>query len=242
MPQALSLTMVSLMRMKIVKKLTLLLLTAAISVLRFQIVYCGSAPDFTLTDIDEYTFSLSDFRGKVVILNFFSSRCGPCNTEMSHLKAVQNEFGTKLTIISISIRLNYDTDEILRQFRDDHDITWIVARDTANVRGKYDVPAIPTLYIIGREGYIKHYHHGLTEASTLIQEINEINVDLNNDEIVNIQDLFIVAKAYGSHGSNIPNPGDPHSEKWNPVADVTKDGWVNIRDLFEVAKDYGKTV
>jgi len=109
-----------------------------------------------------------------VILNFFSSRCGPCNTEMSHLKAVQNEFGTKLTIISLSIRLSYDTDEILRQFRNDHDITWIVARDTANVRGKYDVPAIPTLYIIDQKGDIGYHHVGLTEASVIIEEVNEL--------------------------------------------------------------------
>jgi len=66
--------------------------------------------------------------------------------------------------------------------------------------------------------------------------------DLNGDGTINIQDLFIVAKTYGSHGPDIPNPGDPASEKWNAIADVNKDGWVNIQDLFEVAKDYGKTV
>ena len=66
--------------------------------------------------------------------------------------------------------------------------------------------------------------------------------DLNNDGVVNIQDIFIVAKAYGSHGPDIPNPGDPASEKWNAIADVNKDGWINIQDLFKVAKDYGKTV
>jgi len=69
-----------------------------------------------------------------------------------------------------------------------------------------------------------------------------METDLNKDGKVNIQDLFIVAKAFGSHGPDIPNPGDLASEKWNPVADVTKDGWVNIRDLYEVAKDYGKTL
>jgi len=68
------------------------------------------------------------------------------------------------------------------------------------------------------------------------------HTDLNGDGKINIQDLFTVAKAYGSHGPDIPNQGDPASEKWNAIADVNKDGWINIQDLFKVAKDYGKTV
>jgi len=70
----------------------------------------------------------------------------------------------------------------------------------------------------------------------------ELTSDLNNDGTVDIQDLFLVAKAFGSHGLGIPNPGDPPSEKWNPIADVNNDGWISIKDLFEIAKDYGKTV
>jgi len=66
--------------------------------------------------------------------------------------------------------------------------------------------------------------------------------DLNGDGIVNIHDLFIVVKAFGSHGPDIPNLGNPPSEKWNAAADVNKDGWINIHDLHEVAKDYGKPV
>jgi len=64
--------------------------------------------------------------------------------------------------------------------------------------------------------------------------------DLNKDGTVNIQDLFTVAKAFDSHGPDMPNPDDPPSEKWNETADVNEDDWVNIKDLFQVAKDYGK--
>ena len=66
--------------------------------------------------------------------------------------------------------------------------------------------------------------------------------DLNLDGKVNIHDLLIISKAFGSHGPDIPNQGDPASEKWNETADVNKDGWISIKDLFEVAKNYGKTV
>jgi len=61
----------------------------------------------------------------------------------------------------------------------------------------------------------------------------ELMSDLNNDGIVNIQDLFIVAKAYQT------KPGD---ENWDPRADLDGNDLINIIDLYEVAKDYGKTV
>jgi len=92
---------------------------------------------------------------------------------------------------------------------------------------------------------------GMWNTSYVIDENNQDNYplmgiwwnlcDLNKDGEVNIQDLFAVAKAFGSHGPDIPNMGDPASEKWNETADVNKDGWINIKDLFRVAKDFGKT-
>jgi uncharacterized protein YfaS (alpha-2-macroglobulin family) len=66
--------------------------------------------------------------------------------------------------------------------------------------------------------------------------------DIDGNGIVNIHDLYIVAKAFGSHGPDIPNPGDPPSKNWNPIADLDGNGLVNISDLFKVAKDWGKTI
>jgi len=68
-----------------------------------------------------------------------------------------------------------------------------------------------------------------------------LQADLNGDRTVNIQDLFIVARAHGSHGPDIPNLGDPPSENWNETADLNEDGWINILDIATVARDYGKT-
>ena len=224
------------MKLKVFKTLSLYFLVMLILLLCSRVVYGGLAPDFTLVDIDGNSFSLSDFRGKVVILDFFSTLCGPCMEEMAHLKVVKAEFGSKVVIISISTALGHDTDEILRQMRDNYGITWIVAMDTDLVRVKYDIPTIPMLYIIDQKGNIRHEHSDLTEASVLIQEIYEIMpeslvTDLNEDGKVNIQDLFIVAKAFQT------KPGDEH---WDPRADLDGNDLINIVDLYEVAKDYGK--
>jgi hypothetical protein len=65
--------------------------------------------------------------------------------------------------------------------------------------------------------------------------------DLNKDGTVNIIDIATAAKAFGSHGPDIPNPGDPPSKNWNATADMDKNGWINIIDIATVAREYGKT-
>ena len=139
-----------------------------------QIVYAQMAPDFTLTDIDGNVFSLSDFRGKVVLLDFFATWWGPCRAEMPHLKALNEKFGEELVIISISVDPNYDSVERLKSFRQDYNITWTLARDTINVQAQYNVTAIPTLYIIDQNGYVRFHHVGLTEEDALTTEISQI--------------------------------------------------------------------
>lgn len=59
------------------------------------------------------------------------------------------------------------------------------------------------------------------------------NPDLNGDGVVNIIDIAIVARAFGSK---------PRGPNWNALADLDKNGWINIIDIATVAKDYGKTV
>jgi cytochrome oxidase Cu insertion factor (SCO1/SenC/PrrC family) len=148
------------------------------------IVYCDDskpkAPVFTLNDCYGDSFSLSDFTGKVVILDFFFTMCSACTNEIPHLKDVKTEFGDNLQIIAISVYPNQDTDEKLRTYRSEHGITWILTRDTANVvdlrgdGGLYYVETGPTLYIIDQWGCKRYYHPGYTDRSVLINEINQL--------------------------------------------------------------------
>jgi len=133
-----------------------------------------AARDFTLTDIDGNEFSLSDYLGKVVILDFLSSRCGLCLAEMSHLKTLHQEFGEDVLVI-ISIGVSYvDKVESLKEIREEYGIDWTLAVDTAGVVDKYSVVAIPTLVIIDSDGYKRYRHVGLTEESVLSEEVAAI--------------------------------------------------------------------
>jgi len=141
------------------------------------------APLFTLTDINGNTFSLEDFIGKVVILDFFFPQCQYCDMEVVHLEEIYREYSqNEVEIISISVKEN--TIQELQEFKTgpnsysslEYEMSWIIARDTetANVNSKYGISGYPTTVIIDQEGFISPNGPfvGLTDASTLLQEIN----------------------------------------------------------------------
>ena len=128
------------------------------------------APDFTLKDIYGHRFSLSDFRGKVVILDFFTTYCGPCKAQVGELKEVKEQFGDEVVIISISVSPE-DTDEVLRSYAEENGITWRVARDTAGVGDAYKVLYVPTIVVVDPEGRIAARHDRLTDSETLAKEV-----------------------------------------------------------------------
>ena len=107
------------MHSSILVELKKFILLASIVVLSFFVrcvIAQGIAPDFTLTDIDGVEFSLSDHRGRVVLLDFFATWCGPCVDEIPHLRLLHSEFGEDFIIISISVDPYSDTVEDLQQF------------------------------------------------------------------------------------------------------------------------------
>jgi len=134
----------------------------------------GKAPDFTLVDIDGNEFSLSNQLGKIVIINFFGTDCYYCRLEMPHLRALYDEYPSEqFVIISITVR-PLDTDEALRNFAQQYDMKWTVARDSANVADKYGVAGIPHTVIVDAEGYKRYDHVGLTEEAIFRSEIDSL--------------------------------------------------------------------
>jgi len=129
------------------------------------------APNFALTTYNGTDFTLSEFEGSVVLLDFMSTTCTPCIEEVYDIKIVRDTYPGEFVIISISVAR--ESDETLRAFAELHGIDWLLAADTAeqNVAGKYGIRYTPTLFILDQQRRIAYTHVGRTPAEVLSEEI-----------------------------------------------------------------------
>ena len=115
----------------------------------------GQAPNFTLRTPDGESLSLSDFQGKPVMVNFWSTRCIPCMAEMPHIQAVYDKRSNQgLVVLAINIS---DSATTAKKFVTGHGFTFTVLLDSQmKVFQKYCLPqAIPITLFINAEGIIK---------------------------------------------------------------------------------------
>jgi thiol-disulfide isomerase/thioredoxin len=111
------------------------------------------APPFTVTALDGTKFNLDAMGGRVVLIDFWATWCGPCNEELPHLKKIAKEFaGQPLVIISVS----WDRDETKwKEFIQKNEMTWVQYRDADHeLSNRFSVNAIPHYFTIDADGVL----------------------------------------------------------------------------------------
>jgi peroxiredoxin len=114
------------------------------------------APDFTLQNLDGQNVTLSSFRGKIVMINFWATWCGPCKDELPYIQAVSTEWSSKgVVVLAVAVKTNEQFDTV-QQFISQNSYTFPVLFDSQGVADNlYGASTLPTTFFIDAEGIIK---------------------------------------------------------------------------------------
>jgi peroxiredoxin len=125
--------------------------------------YMGSrAPNFTLKNLKGEDISLSQFRGKKIILNFWASWCTPCKVELPHFQAVWDKFSSSDEVMILTVAGSQSEEEQIRSFITNGNYTFMVCLDPGEAAfNKYELTSIPRTYFIDKDGFIRRVQQGM---------------------------------------------------------------------------------
>jgi peroxiredoxin len=127
------------------------------------------APAFRLMDLNEKAVTLTDYRGEVVLLDFWATFCPPCVEALPELQALQTRYGERgLTVIGASID---ERPALVQKATKAARVTYSVVRATPEVWNAYGVTALPSLILIGRDGNIIRRYGGEADKGAMIADI-----------------------------------------------------------------------
>jgi thiol-disulfide isomerase/thioredoxin len=132
-----------------------------------------AAPEFKLDALDGKPLSLAAARGKVVLLNFWATWCGPCRAEIPDLIALQQKYKDQLQIIGLTV--DDDDAATIKQVVAEERINYPVAMASPEVRLQYGgIAALPTSFVVDAQGRVVQKHEGLRDPALYETEIRAL--------------------------------------------------------------------
>jgi cytochrome c biogenesis protein CcmG/thiol:disulfide interchange protein DsbE len=132
------------------------------------------APNFALNDSDGRTVQLADYRGKVVLLNFWATWCDPCRIEIPWFTEFERKHKDRGFAV-VGISMDEEGWDAVKPFISEYRINYRVLMGNNEVAQLYDgVEALPTTFLIDREGKIAAIHEGLVSKSRYERDLNQL--------------------------------------------------------------------
>lgn len=162
------------------------------------------APEFKLTSLDGKPVSVADFKGKVILVNFWATWCGPCRAEIPDLVGLQNKYKDRLQIIGLDVE--DDDPDAIKNFIAEFGINYPVAVATAEIRIKYGgIPALPTSFVLDTEGRIVQKHEGLRDPVLYEVEIRSLlSLPIGNVKVETFEDTGQIFIQHADRASQLP--------------------------------------
>ncbi|MGQ9508369.1 MAG: TlpA disulfide reductase family protein [Thermodesulfobacteriota bacterium] len=121
------------------------------------------APDFTLKTIKGQEITLSSLKGKVILLDFWATWCGPCKESIPHLIAIYKDFQNKGVEV-IGLSMDRGEEKIIHNFVNSFDIPYPILIAPDDLAKKYGVTGLPTTFLIDKEGKVRDRIVGFNTA------------------------------------------------------------------------------
>ena len=134
-------------------------LSLLLPALGHTVTMAEDAPDFTLKSLEGENLRLKEYRGQVVLINFWASWCGPCREEMPLLEQIHQRYEPLgFTLLGVNVEEN-SNDAV--SWLKDRPVSFPILFDPDNGVSKlYDVVAMPSTVIVDRQGNVRFLHHG----------------------------------------------------------------------------------
>ncbi len=134
----------------------------------------NEAADFALEDANGQTLKLSDLRGKVVLLNFWATWCGPCKVEIPWFIEMEREFKDQGFAV-VGVSMDEDGWKAVKPFMQDMKVNYRMVLGTEEMAQLYGgVEALPTSYVLDRNGKVASVHMGIVSRKVFEEEIRAL--------------------------------------------------------------------
>lgn len=133
-----------------------------------------TAPDFSLKDLDGKDVKLSDYRGKIVILNFWAVWCKYCKQEMPDLNELNKELVKDNEAVILAIDSQESSEKVRNYLSSDNINLKVLLDQDGSVTQTYGISGFPTTFIINKDGTLYTYIPGATNKETLTGILSKI--------------------------------------------------------------------
>ena len=162
------------------------------------------APAFKLTGLDGKSVTLADSKGKVILLNFWATWCGPCRAEIPDLVELQNKYKDRLQILGLVV--DDDDEDAIQDFVAKFGINYPVAIAGDDIRMQYGgIAALPTSFVLDSEGRIVQKHEGLRDPVLYETEIRALlGLPIGNVKVETFEDTGQIFLKNAERATELP--------------------------------------